>query len=188
MKLAHKLSYASLLAAALVLIAAPLAFAWPDQPPDSAWISGPGLAGEVAITDPAVLSALRLGGIEDFGAFVPEPASQVRYVIHRLFYDNSFDFGVLTYVPADGGYVRFDDGADLSGDHTVYNGHWFRVTAQGQQALTGLLARVAPAASGEAVAISNRSLVWVWMAILAAGLALAAGLGLSRRRGQPAGS
>ena len=42
-----------------------VALAWPNQAPDRATISGPGLKGEIEITDKEVLAALKLGVFED---------------------------------------------------------------------------------------------------------------------------
>jgi hypothetical protein len=175
-----KLIHAFLWAIALTLIAVPLAFAWPDQPPDSATISGPGLKGNVAITDPAILAALKLGNVEDFTASVPEPISTVRYTIHRVF-ENSFDFGTLTYVPADGGYVYFEDGASME-NHTPYHDHWYRITPAGQRALTGLLPQIAPVSAAVPLPAPNNAVVWPWTVTLCVALIL---VGLLTRRSQP---
>ncbi len=177
-----KLMRALLFAGTLTLLVVPLAFAWPDQPPDSATIAGPGLVGNVAITDPALLKTLGLGVFEDFAAPVAVPASTVRYTIHRKFYDNSFDFGVLTYVPVEGGYVRFDDGPELSGSHTPYNGGWFRVTPAGQQALSTWLAQVSPASAPatSTAPVNNQGAVWAWIIVILSALIVAGALSLRR--------
>jgi len=161
----------------LVLVALPTAyaFAWPDQPPDAAFVSNPNLNGEVAITDVALLKLLCLGCVEDFSTSVPEPESQVRYTIHRHFYDDTFDFGVLTYVPANGGYVRFDDGPDLVGTPTVFNGQWYRVKPEAQIQLSQFIATLestTPAQSSSTSAPLMAASPWIWVGVLAIVLGL----------------
>ena len=165
--------YRLLIVLALSVVPTAYVFAWPDQPPDSAFISGPGLNGDVPITDVNMLKSLCLGCFEDFNAVVAEPESQERYTIHRTFYDNTFDFGVLTYVPADGGYVRFDDGPDLVGTPTEYNGKWFRVKPEAQTQMTQLLGTLTPTTSLTSSNSTPASLnaVWLWVVILVGVLA-----------------
>ncbi|MBI3242064.1 MAG: hypothetical protein HYZ49_07210 [Chloroflexi bacterium] len=179
-----------LVLAVLLLPATHLALAWPDQPPDAAFISGPGIAGQIEITDKAVLRVLRLGGVEDFaGGPVAEPAAGNYYTITRYFYDGEFNFGVLTYAatPA-GSYIRFDDGPDLSGNHTEFNGKWFRVTNEGETAIQNLLqtmgvspvapsaaVEIGPAASANTTALSP-SQPLIWVAVLVGVLALSGGI------------
>src|SRR5262245_29592987 len=83
----------------LLLVTSPV-LAWPKDAPDKATISGPGLKGEVEITDQRILSLLGLGMIEDFEAgALPAPQVGEGYQITRYFYDASFDFGRLHYYP-----------------------------------------------------------------------------------------
>src|SRR5919108_5584670 len=101
MKVARSLSRIIAIAAiALLTLPAYLALAWPNQPPDKATISGPGLKGEVEITDKAALAALALGTMEDFKQG-PIAAPQVGegYVITRYFYGGTFNFARLHYYP-----------------------------------------------------------------------------------------
>lgn len=114
--------------------------AWPAQAPTKATISGPGLEGTVNITDPQVLDALKMGGLEDLSA-IETNAPQVSngYVIHRWFEDGEFQFADLTYYPGDPSHVYFQDGPDLVGDHTPYNNHWLRTTRGGDAALKEFL-------------------------------------------------
>ncbi len=128
----------------LLLTTAGIVLAWPDQPPDRATISGPGLNGEAEITDKDMLAALRLGAFEDLehGPIAAPPVSGEGFTVKRWFYDGTFDFATLRYYldPAGGrGYVRWDDGPQLSGDHTPYHGKWLRVTSQGEAAMQKLL-------------------------------------------------
>lgn len=152
------------------------ALAWPDQPPDKATISGPGLEGEVVITDPEVLQALRLGAFEDFerGALAGEPAGLGEgYRITRYFDSATFNFATLYYFTGASGtaYVRFEDGPYLTGDHTPYNGRWLYVTPQGQAAMQRLLPelgiRLPPAVAGPQDSAVNAPLL-----VLVGGLAV----------------
>jgi hypothetical protein len=160
----RKIACAFLMVFALLLATTRLALAWPDQPPDKALISGAGLTGEVEITDPDILKALKLGAIEDFeqGMVAPPQDLGEGYRITRYFYDGTFNFGVLHYYPnpAGGtGYVRFEDGPDLQGNHTQYNGQWFHVTPEGEAAMQRLFTQMGaqpastPVASGGAPVI-----------------------------------
>ncbi len=155
--------------AALVLMVAWLfaarpAFAWPDQPPEHATLSGPGLKGEIEITDQDSLVSLRLGGLEDFDRGVlaaPPPMSGEGYQITRYFYDGTFNFAHLTYYPdpAGGpGYVHWQDGPDLSGDHTPYDGQWLYATPAGEAALKRLLAGLSASPPASSAPAPPRSL------------------------------
>ncbi len=135
---------ASLIIATLLLVATVgIASAWPAQPPEKATISGPGLKGEVQITDPESLRALKLGFLEDFdaGAIVAPKVDQ-GYKITRWFYQGTFNFGQLRYYPgAEGqrGYVYFEDGPDIEGGPTPYDREWFYATPAGDAAMQRLL-------------------------------------------------
>ncbi len=122
------------------------ALAWPVDAPDKATISGPGLKGEIEITDKKILSALSLGAIEDFERGpIAAPKVGEGYQITRYFYDASFDFGRLHYYPRPAGgrgYLFFEDGPDFDGDHTQYNRKWFYATPQGDAAMQRLLANL----------------------------------------------
>src|SRR5262245_25745702 len=114
-----RLLYALFLLGVLSALATATALAWPEDPPDKVTISGPGLKGEVEVTDKEILSALSLGTIEDFeqGAIVAPKVGQ-GYQITRYFYDASFNFGRLHYYPNSTGkrsYIFFEDGPDLVG-------------------------------------------------------------------------
>ncbi len=121
-----------------------VALAWPNQAPDRATISGPGLKGEIEITDKEVLAALKLGVFEDLEGPQLEapPVNSETYTIRRWFYGGEFNFATLHYYPdpaGGNGYVLWDDGPDLTGDHTEYNGQWLRVTPKGEAAMRKLL-------------------------------------------------
>jgi hypothetical protein len=136
---------------ALLLLTTGLALAWPDQPPERATISGPGLQGEVEITDPATLQALQLGKIEDFNrGTISAPVVGAGYSITRYFYGGKFNFAHLQYYPNPSGavgYLYFEDGPQLSGDHTEYHQQWLYATPQGDAALRALLKRLGVSAA-----------------------------------------
>ena len=149
------------LALVLVLATANRAHAWPDRAPDKATISGPGIEGEVAITDAETLNALKLGAAEDFaGGSIPAQKFISAYVVRRWFDGGNFEYGRLTYypMPRDSrgnqlrGYVFFEDGAQVQGQ-SPYNRRWFYATAEGDTALKKLLTRLGvalPDANGDA--------------------------------------
>ena len=121
-----------------------VALAWPNQPPDHATISGPGLKGEIEIADKEVLAALKLGVFEDLASPQREapPVRGEAYTIRRWFYGGEFNFATLHYYPdpaGGNGYVLWDDGPDLTGNHTEYNGQWLPVTPKGEAAMRKLL-------------------------------------------------
>jgi hypothetical protein len=132
------------LAIGLMVSTTAITLAWPEDPPDKVTISGPGLKGEVEVTDPEIRAALSLGAIEDFEhGPIPAPNVGEGYQITRYFYDASFDFGRLRYHPnptGERGYIFFEDGPELDGDPSQYNGKWFYTTPQGDEVMRRLLA------------------------------------------------
>ncbi len=174
----------------LILLLAPAAaFAWPEEPPQKVIISGPGIHGEVVITDPALLAGLQLGGVEDFAAgAIPKPPVSTGYTIQRFFDGAHFNFGRLTYYPdpAGGrGYLYFEDGPHIDG-HTPYHQQWLRVRAGAEAVLQRLLATAEAPAGGNARAtgLANRTMldVAVPAMFVVLGLAGLTGLVISRRR------
>lgn len=143
MKLRNLLMTVSLMIG--VLLTTGFRLAWPDQPPDRATISGPGIAGVVEITDRNMLDALKLGAFEDFdtGSITAPSVSGEGYQITRYFYGGTFNFGGLIYYPptanAPRGVMQFNDGPQLEGNHTPYNGRWLYATPQGDTAMQKLL-------------------------------------------------
>ena len=91
------------------------------------------------------------------------PAVKDGYTITRWFYGGEFNFGTLHYYPnaAGRGYILFEDGPQMSGDHTAYNQGWFYATALGDQSMQRLLAQVAPQASEPASPIAVQPTVAV---------------------------
>ncbi len=169
---------------ALVLTTS-LALAWPDQPPDFATISGPGLVGTIKITNPDQLAAFKLGTLEDFdqGTLAePPPVTGEGYQITRYFDGGAFNFASLRYYPdpaGGAGYLFFEDGPDFTGDHTPFNGHWLRARPEGEAALRQVLAQLgapleSPATSPVAfmsrlpvtlAAVLGGVLVFVWFGL-----------------------
>jgi hypothetical protein len=188
---------ATLVALSAWLLASPHpALAWPEEPPEWATVSGPGLKGEIKITDEETLAALKLGALEDFdrGALAAPPnVSGPGYQITRYFYKGTFNFAQLTYYPdpAGGtGYLYWQDGPDLDGDPTPYNGQWLYATPAGEAALKHLLATGAPqqppSAPAPAQSLSagpSPSVLIGLLGVIAS--ALAASIVLLRRRPAP---
>jgi hypothetical protein len=151
--------YCLLLLGMLLVLTTSIALAWPDGPPERVTISGPGLTGEVEVTDKEILTALSLGAIEDFERGpITAPKVGEGYQITRYFYEASFNFGRLHYYPNPAGersYIFFEDGPDFIGDHTIYDGKWFYTTSQGEAAMQRLLKSLdalAPASTRPAAA------------------------------------
>lgn len=137
--------YGSAVLVAIVLVLGVIsgARAWPDLPPTKAFMSGPGIKGQVEITDPVVLATLRLGSFEDLttGAIQSPNVAGDGYDITRYF-DGDFNFAELLYYPGSNGaksYVYWKDGVELSGDHTPFNNQWLYVTAQGDEVMQKFL-------------------------------------------------
>ena len=150
---------------ALLVLAAQVARAWPDAPPDRAFISGPGLDGDIEIKDKATLEALKLGSMEDFErrSITPPAVSGEGYKITRYFEGGSFNFATLYYYPnPEGpGYIFFEDGSDLVGNHTLYNNRWFYVTPQGEVAIQNLLTSLGVGTTPSAVTAPVPSVIEV---------------------------
>ena len=128
------------------------ALAWPESPPFKAFISGPGIETVTQITDANVLQVLRLGGIEDMeaGAIAAPNVEAEGYKILRYFENGSFRFADLVYYPnaVNGkGVVYFQDGPQLIGNHTQFNGKWLNTTAQGDAILNNYIKTLRGAAS-----------------------------------------
>ncbi len=164
------------------------ALAWPDQPPDFATITGPGIVGEVKITDASLLASLALGAVEDFDQGVLEKPPEVSegYVISRYFYEGTFNFARLTYYPdpaGGAGYLYFEDGPQLEGSHTPFNGRWLYATPAGEVGLQRILDTVVTPAARPAPALTP--VPWQalgWAALLAASLMALAGGAVLRGR------
>jgi hypothetical protein len=153
----------------LALVTTAIALAWPDQPPDKVLISGPGIVGQVQVKGEQALAIFRLGNLEDVAALDPPSAAPPEvgpgYKIVRFFDSGEFDFARLTYYPDprhERGYLYFEDGPMLQGNHTPYNQTWLRAKPAGEQKLRELLTQMGakfgdaePASSGALVTIST---------------------------------
>jgi hypothetical protein len=181
------------LAAATATVTAGLALAWPDQPPDRATISGPGIDGTVEITDPKALAALKLGAMEDLnaGPIAPPRVTGDGYTITRYFDGGTFNFASLRYYPsATGqGYLYFEDGPQLQGNHTPFNGKWLAATPSGDAAMKQVLNNLGVSLNGPAQGNSLTApaalvpaATWPWLAALLAVAAVAGGVLVARRR------
>jgi len=146
-----------------------LALAWPDQPPERAVISGPGITGVAEVTDEQALTVFRLGTLEGFGSYGAHPSVtppvDSGYRIVRFFDGGEFDFARLTYYPDPSGgrgRVYFEDGPMLEGDHTAYDERWLFVKPESEKRLQALLRLLGAGLGGEeptpAAAVTSTSL------------------------------
>lgn len=155
----HRMRYFGAGLAAALFFALTLvgtALAWPDQPPDKAYISGPGIEGQVQITDLRVLAMLKLGALEDLetGPVSPPLVFDSAYKITRYYYDGTFRFADLTYylnVAWPHNYVYWDDGPQLEGTHTPYHLKWLYTTAPGDAVMREYLHQLKVTLPGETV-------------------------------------
>ena len=137
-----------LLLAVGMLLGAPAALA--KGPPDKAVISGPGIAGEIAVTDAAALSDMGLGALEDFQRPLDAPPQTAAgYQIDRFFRSGEtfqpFD-RVVYYPPARGerGRIFYAGMAVVGYGSSEYDGKWFQATTAGDAAMQALLGRLLP--------------------------------------------
>jgi hypothetical protein len=145
----HKILYSTMGAILLLGATTALALAWPNQPPEKVLISGPGIEGSVEVKDAQALAIFRLGYLEDLEAESPMPPLSpappqfgAGYKIVRFFYGGDFDFARLTYYPhasGERGYLYFEDGPMLQGDHTPYNQTWLYAKPDAEKKLRALL-------------------------------------------------
>jgi hypothetical protein len=134
----------SVIGAILLLSAtSALVLAWPNQPPDKVLISGPGIEGQVEVRDESARAIFRLGELEDLEGKSPTPPRlSGGYKIVRFFYGGEFNFAQLTYYPNPSGgrgYLYWEDGPMLQGDHTEYNQAWLYTKPDGEEKLRALL-------------------------------------------------
>lgn len=184
----------ALLIVLALLVAAP---AFAKGPPGKATISGPGIQGDLEITDPAVLNALSFYSFEQVeennrrGIEAPTNIGEgyrvVRYTKGAGNYFKPWD--ELRYYPyADGERgVIFLDG--LIGDsYSEFDGKWFHANPEGDATLRAFLAQQGVALAPPTLpATGSSSLLLVVALGLAAGLAGAGGfvrirLALQRNR------
>lgn len=145
--LRRKIAIALLVTGLGVVASFSTALAWPDQPPVKAYVSGPGIEGQVEITDGQVLDLLKLGGVEDL-AWGPISAPAVRadgFRIIRYFDGGGFRFADLTYHPNPNGnrsYAYWEDGPMLEGNHTPYHRQWLYTSGAADPVLIAFLQRI----------------------------------------------
>ncbi len=121
-------------------------------PPSKIVISGPGLLGQVEVTNAQLLQRLGMGALEDLAQGViaaPAPGVDLaeRYRIDRYHTDSAgkgWPFDRIYYYPnrsGAGGYI-FYEGLTPFGGRSEYDGKWFRATAAGDGAMQQLLAHL----------------------------------------------
>jgi hypothetical protein len=138
---------AVMLALLLLCAVGSSARAWPEQPPDKAFVSGPGIGEREEIRDVQVLQALRLGGLEDMAhGVIPLPrVNGEGFKIIRYFEGGSFRYADLTYYPnVEGarGVVYFQDGPDVQGDRSPFHEKWLYATSDGERIVRSYLANM----------------------------------------------
>lgn len=149
----------------IFIVASSFAQAWPELPPVKALISGPGLQGQVQITDTNLLKSLKLGALEDFskGALAAPNVKTEPYKIIRYFEDGTFQMGDLSYYPATNNtasVVYFQDGPMKNGDRSPYNNQWYSTIASSDQ----LLQQFIRAQSGASNILNTPTARSVWLA------------------------
>lgn len=137
------------LVSAWVLLLISLTPAYAKGPPDKATISGPGLAGEITITNPTMLNELGFYSFEQVeennrrGIEAPPNVSEGYLITRYVANPGGKTFRAwdkLHYYPnaVDGRGVIFLDG--LIGDaYSEFDGRWFRASASGDAMLRKLL-------------------------------------------------
>lgn len=157
-------------------------------PPAKAVLSGPGLQGEVAITDAQALAPLALGVLEDFtGGAIQAPGERAtdanRYTLVSYFDDGNGSyrpFDRLYYYPDPSGgrgYILYE-GLRISGGWSEYDGKWFNATPEGDQSMRRLLERLGVTLTvAPTLPATGRGSVGVaWLLALAGVFALGGGL------------
>lgn len=179
--------YPALLLTALLLILASAAHA--KGPPDKLTISGPGLDGEVKVTDPALLTGIGFVSLEDFDhnqrSGIPQPAVGEGYTLVRHLRQSNGSYEAwdqVRYYPNPDGersYVFYD--GLIGPNSTEFDGKWYYAKPQGDEAMRRLLSALGawpvtqslPATSADAGSYG-------WLIGLGGALLLAGAL--SRRR------
>jgi LPXTG-motif cell wall-anchored protein len=183
------------LALALLAALTTVSLALAKGPPDKLTISGPGLQGEIEVTDPALLADIGFGGLEEFDSNgrhgIPEPAVGEGYTLIRLLRNPNGTFqpwDQLRYYPnaLDGRGVVFYDG--LIGPNTSeFDGRWYFARPAGEAGMQRLLATLGVTAPvPQALPATGATTARPWLIGLGAALLLAGGL-LHRRRASTLG-
>lgn len=139
-----KSTLAVTMAVLMVFGAVSLTLAWPDMPPAKAFISGPGIEGQLQITDQTVLNVLQLGSTEDIKAGTIQKPSVLGngFKIVRYFDGGGFHFGDLVYYPSTEGarsVVYFEDALNGNDGPSPLHKKWLYATANGDAVLKGYL-------------------------------------------------
>ncbi len=138
------MKFVLLLMATLIMALFPTLAAEAKRPPAKLTLSGPGIAGELEITDRSYLEALAMGRLEDWahGAISTPVIEQRYYEIVRYAKEGEIylAFDRLRYYPkpGTGGYIWY---TGLEGTvWSEFDGKWFNATADGDKTLRRLIA------------------------------------------------
>jgi hypothetical protein len=171
---------------ALLLAVGPVAA---KGPPAKVGITGPGIEGELRVTDPALLDALSFYGFNDLARRIDAPTVTpgTGYRIYR-YADGESAWDSLTYYPdPEGGlgYLYFD-GLNPAVGSTEGQGEWYLPSEAGAAAMRQILVEnsLLPA-TGTARTTSPVRAAWPAAVALMIGLVLG-GVLLLRRAGRPA--
>lgn len=133
-------------ALALLATLALVSLAQAKGPPDKLTISGPGLQGEVEVTDPALLANVGLGSLEQLdssGSSIPAPTVGEGYTLVRYLRNPNGTYqpwDQAHYYPnaVDGRGVVFYDGM-LGSNSSELDGKWFYTRPEGDAGMQQLL-------------------------------------------------
>jgi hypothetical protein len=150
-------------------------------------IAGPGIKGEIEITDPSVLEHFGFYMFNSLERRIEAPAVEPGegYRITR-YADTERPWDYLTYTPnPDGGLgYLFFDGLDPSIGSTQGQGEWYLPSEDGDAAMKEILAGVVAGAAGERQAASQGSATMPVVVAVATLAILLGGAALLARRGQ----
>lgn len=178
--------FAGLVLAALLI---PVQVTLAKGPPSKITISGPGIEGEIEITDPEMLEPFSFYQFNDLERRTDAPADPgTGYTITRYILDNDgaelIAWDTLTYYPREGelGLIYFD-GLNPEFGATGGQGMWYLATPEGDAAMRDILAGASPGSAAPSAA-SSRVLTLGPLAALAGLIAAAAGLRFARTRSE----
>lgn len=134
----------------LVLMLAGMALALPAAlakgPPNRVLITGPGIGGEIVITDALLLQWMALGKFDDlFSGDIDAPDDldeESGYEIVRQYAiagGNFMTFDRIMYYPHPDGELGYIHYVGLEHGGSEYDGRWFHITPEGEAILTALL-------------------------------------------------
>jgi hypothetical protein len=131
---------AAILISALFLMCASQVLA--KGAPAKVIITGPGLTGEVLITDPKLLQAFSFFQFEDINHQIMAPTSPDEgYIVTRYVQDRSQAWDRVIYYPQPAGVaaIAFLEGL-IGSSSTEFDGQWYQVSSEGDTAMRQLLA------------------------------------------------